>query len=84
MTAKSVCQALLDVFSLIGAPLFVSSDLGANFTSQLTQELLKHLGCRIRFASPYHPKACGLVERMNASLKSIIAKLANDHPRSWH
>ena len=84
MTAKSVCAALLDVFALTGVPLRISCDCGSNFTAQLTQELLARLGCRIRFSTPYHPRGCGLVERMVGSIKSIVNKLASEHPRSWH
>ena len=64
-------------------PKVISSDCGTNFTSKLTQEFLKHLGCSPRFNTPGHPEASGLVERCNQSLKTMIYKLAQSDPRGW-
>jgi len=84
LTAKNVCEALFDIWSFTGICLFASSDLGTNFTSQLTQEFEKQLGCSPRFNSPYHPASTGLVERCVGSIKAIISKVAIDHPNQWH
>jgi len=46
-------------------PKVIVSDCGTNFTSQLTQEMLRRLGCTPRFNTPGHPEASGLVERFN-------------------
>jgi hypothetical protein len=64
-------------------PSVVHCDMGTNFTSDLTKLLLTRLGCAPRFNSSYHPQSTGLVERTNASLKTIISKLATSFPRSW-
>jgi len=82
--AKSVCDALLSLFQYTGCCSFMSSDLGTNFTSQLTHEFEKRLGCTPRFNSPWHPNSTGLVERAVGSIKSIVSKLAMDHPRQWY
>ena len=84
MTAKAVCDALLQVFMTFSIPKIVSSDCGTNFTSKLTTEFLKRLGCCPRFNTPGHPEASGLVERCNQSLKTMIYKLAQSDPRGWH
>ena len=83
ITAKKICDCLIDFFSIFSMPTVVHCDLGTNFTSNLTQLLLKRLGCSPRFNSSYHPQASGLVERTNATLKAIISKLATSFPRSW-
>jgi len=49
LTAKAVCDALLDLFVNIGVPKVIVSDCGTNFTDQLTQEMLRKLGCAPRF-----------------------------------
>ena len=36
---------------------------GTNFTSQLTREFERRMGCSPRFNSPYHPSSTGLAER---------------------
>ena len=83
LSAKAVCDALLQVFLTFSIPKVISSDCGSNFTSKLTQEFLKRLGCSPRFNTPGHPEASGLVEGCNQSLKTIY-KLAQSDPRSWH
>jgi len=58
--------------------------LGTNFTSQLTREFEKRMGCTPRFNSPYHPSSTGLAERGVGNVKQIVAKLAMDRPKQWH
>ena len=84
MSAKQVCDALLEVFQFTGIPAQMSSDNGSNFTAQLTQQFMAKLGCSPTFSLPFHPRAVGLSERAVGTLKSIIGKLAAQHPRSWH
>jgi len=47
VTAKAVCDALLDLFVNVGVPKVIVSECGTNFTSQLTQEMLCKLGCAL-------------------------------------
>jgi len=44
LTAKVVCDVLLDLFANVGVPKVMVSDCGTDFTSQLTRELLTRLG----------------------------------------
>jgi len=37
LTAKAVCDALIDLFTHVGVSRVIVSDRGTNFTSQLTQ-----------------------------------------------
>jgi len=80
MHAKAVCDALLNIWQLTGVS---SSDLGTNFTAQLTKEFEKRLGCSPRFNSPWHQNATGLAERGVGNVKTIIGKLAMDHSNQW-
>ena len=83
LNAQAACDALLQVFMTFSIPKVISSDCGSNFTSKLTQEFLKRLGCSPRFNTPGHPEASGLVERFHQSLKTMIYKLAQSDPRGW-
>jgi len=56
LTARTVCDALLDSFVNMGVPKVIVNDCGTNFTSQLTQEMLRKLGCAPRFNTPGHPR----------------------------
>ena len=45
--------------------------------------MLQRLGCSPRFNTPNRPLSTGLVERTNQSLKRILSKIAEKHPRRW-
>ena len=84
LTAKSICDCLMSLFMYFGVASVISSDNATNFTSRLNREFMNRLGCSPRFSSCYHPQATGLVERMVGTVKSSLAKMAADHPKSWH
>jgi len=84
LTAKAVCEALIDLFTMVGVPKVIISDRGTNFTSQLTQEMLKSLGCSPRFNTPGHPEASGMVERFNQTCKNMLSHVVQQHQRMWH
>jgi len=81
LTAKAVSDVL---WQFTGCSSYVSSDLGTSFTSQLTKEFEKRLGCSPRFNCPFHPSSTGLAERGVGNVKRIISKLAMDHPKQWY
>ena len=83
LTAKSVCNALLQLFQTAGIPSVIRSDCATNFTSQLTRTFLSMLGCSPRFNVPGRPQQTGLCERLIGTLKNMISKLAMENPKSW-
>ena len=84
LTAKAVCESLLDLFVNVGVPKVIVSDCGTNFTSQLTREMLSRLGCTPRFNTPGHPEASGMVERFNQTCKRMLCHVVQQHQRQWH
>jgi transposase InsO family protein len=84
LTAKATCDAYMQIFTTFGFPKTIRSDNGSNFNSKLTQEFLRRMGCSPRFGPVAHPESQGLVERCNATLKTMIHKLAEDNPKGWH
>ena len=84
LTAKTTCEALLQMFSQVGIVSNIICDRGSNFTSALTQEFLRKLGCSPRLLTPNHPQASGLVERFNSTFKQMLAHVVRDHPGTWH
>lgn len=84
LTARAVCDALLDLFANVGIPSKIVSDNGSNFNSQLTRELLTRLGCSPVFATPGHPQTSGLVERFNKTCKEMLHHVIQQHKRQWH
>jgi len=83
LSAKSVCNALMQMFQVTGIPSVIQSDCGTNFTCQLTQTFSNTLGCSPRFNVPGRPQQSGLCERLIGTLKNMISKVAVDHPKSW-
>lgn len=78
LTAKAVCNALFEQFVNVGAPAIITSDQCTNFTTRLTQEFLKVMGCSPRFNTTEHPEAPGLVER---SFKKMIHHVIGPYKR---
>jgi len=83
LTARVVI-ALLDLFVNVGVPKVIVNDCETNFTSQLTQEMLRKLGCAPRFNTPGHPEASGIVERFNQTCKKMLHHVIQQHGRQWH
>ncbi|GFX26527.1 retrovirus-related Pol polyprotein from transposon 17.6 [Trichonephila clavipes] len=84
LTAKSTCEALLEIFSRTRIPEVIVMDNATNFTASLTQEFLKILGACPRFSTPYHPEGNGLIERWNQTLKNMLHHIIREEGRSWH
>ncbi|GFV84363.1 retrovirus-related Pol polyprotein from transposon 412 [Trichonephila clavipes] len=84
LTAKSTCEALLEIFSRTGIPEVIVMDNVTNFTASLTQELLKILGASPHFSTPYHSEGNGLVERCNQTLKNMLHYIIREEGRSLH
>jgi hypothetical protein len=83
-SSRNVVDKIILHSTYFGLPRYISFDCGTHFTSELNKVCLERLGVSPRFHCPYNPRAAGIVERSNASVKQIISKLAADHPSSWH
>jgi hypothetical protein len=84
VNSRTICDSLLQLFSFVGVPSYLSMDNATYNVSQWTQEMIKRVGVSPRFITPYHSPADGLVERLVSSTKSLIAKVAAENPKSWH
>jgi len=85
LSAKSTCDALLEVFTRMSVPRTITSDNATNFIAALSHELFKRLGIEIRHATPFHPMGNAVCERSIADLKRGLHKVfISDKPRRWH
>ena len=84
LTAKAICDSLMELFMTVGLPEVIVSDRGSNFCSQLTKEFLSRLGVAPRFNSPLHPQASGVIERFNGTFKQMLHFAMRDYGRQWH
>ncbi|KAK7094305.1 hypothetical protein V1264_007945 [Littorina saxatilis] len=81
---ETVAEALVDIFSRIGVPEEILTDLGTQFVSECMEEVNRLLSIRHLTTTAYHPMCNGLVEKFNATLKSTLKKLCSEQPRQWH
>jgi transposase InsO family protein len=59
------------------------SDNGPEFTSQVTQTIIKALNISWNFHIPYHPPSSGKVEHTNHTLKEVLTKLTLELHLDW-
>ncbi|GFT96612.1 retrovirus-related Pol polyprotein from transposon 412 [Trichonephila clavipes] len=64
ITSPNVIDALLSIFSRIGFPREIQSDLGTSFTSELTTTFFNKFGIKVTRSSVSHPKS-NAVERVH-------------------
>ena len=72
-TAETVVQSFLDNWiSRYGVPVTVTSDRGAQSTSELWRRMLSRFGISVASTTSYHPQANGLIERFHRTLKNTL------------
>ena len=85
INTETVAEALLDMYSRVGVPEEVLSDLGTQFALDCMKEASRLLFIRRLATSPYHPACNGLVEKFNGTLKRMLRRLCHEQPRQqWH
>lgn len=83
ITTEDVAEAMLSVFSRVGIPEEILSDLGTQFTSDLMKEVSRLLSIKQLHSTPYHPICNGLTEKMNGTLKKMLKRLTAEKPKDW-
>ena len=81
---ETVAEALLDLYSRVGIPEEVLSDLGTQLVSECMQEVSRMLSIRRLTTTPYHPICNGLSEKFNGTLKKMLRRLCANQPRQWY
>ena len=83
-TAETVADAyLLHWVARFGVPSHLTSERGAQFTSQVWECLNKALGTKMHLTTAYHPQAHGLVERQHRRMKESLKSRLDTKP-DWH
>ncbi|XP_072022131.1 uncharacterized protein [Amphiura filiformis] len=81
--AEKVAEELVVMFTRLGFPREVLTDMGAQFTSNVMKEVSRLLSIKQLTTSPYHPACNGLVERFNGTLKALLKKICEERPKDW-
>ena len=83
-TALTVADCLVtEVFTRVGVPLILHSDQGAEFTSNLMNDLCRLLQINKTRTTPYHARSDGLTEKFNSTLINMLSKFCNDNKENW-
>merc|ERR1711893_133699 len=83
ITTVDVAEALVEVFSRVGFPIEILSDLGTQLVSDLMKEVSRLIGVKQIYCTRYNPKNNGLVERYNGLIKKILRRMCHEQPRQW-
>jgi cleavage and polyadenylation specificity factor subunit 1 len=83
VTAETVARAFYQYWvARYGVPEVIVTDQGAQFESDLFQDLMKCLSVKHRHTTPYHPQANGLIERLHSTLKASL-RCIMDRASDW-
>ncbi|GFV05522.1 retrovirus-related Pol polyprotein from transposon 412 [Trichonephila clavipes] len=82
ITSPNVIDALLSIFSRIGFPREIQSDLGTSFTSELTTTFFNKFGIKVTRSSVSHPQS-NAVERVHRTIKRVIKALFVESGEDW-
>ncbi|UYV71683.1 hypothetical protein LAZ67_9000031, partial [Cordylochernes scorpioides] len=83
-TVKEVSKFLVeDIFLRHGAPQYLISDKGSQFTSNLMKEVMKTCKIKHCFTTSYHPQTNGLTERLNRTLINMLSMYVNTDQKNW-
>ncbi|GFW87510.1 retrovirus-related Pol polyprotein from transposon 297 [Trichonephila clavipes] len=82
ITCPNVIDALLSIFSRIGFPREIQSDLGTSFTSELTTTFFNKFGIKVTRSSVSHPQS-NAVERVHRTIKRVIKALCVESGEDW-
>ena len=80
---EGIARRLWELLALFGVPKIMQSDNGAEFVSQVIEELVKLNGIDHRTISAYNPRANGQVERANKDIELMLKKETEGAMHDW-
>ena len=78
-----MAEALFNMFTRLGFPSEILTDLGSQFTSEVMKEVSRRLSIHMLNTTPYRPMCNGLVEKFNGTLKRMLWKVCSEKPKDW-
>ena len=84
ISTEATAEALVSLYSRLGIPEEILSDMGSQFVSECMQEVSRLLSIRQMTTTPYHPMCNGLDANFNGTLKRMLKRLCSEQPKQWH
>jgi len=82
--APTVARAFINsIICRHGCPRTLISDRGANFMSEMMQQILELVDVTHTPSTSYHPQTDGLTEKFNGTLVSMLANYTNRDQTNW-
>ena len=82
-TAETISRVMVkDILTRWGIPDYILSDQGTQFVSSVFQTVCRTWNVGHKLTSAYHPQT-NLTERVNRTLKSMIASYVGDNHKHW-
>ena len=78
---ETVAEALVNIFSRLGFPEEILSDLGTQFVSDCMREVTRLLSIKHITTTPCHPMCNGLTEKFYGTMKLRFKRLCSEQPR---
>ena len=82
ISSEEVAEALVDVYSRVGIPGEVLTDLGNQFITEIMKQVSKFLSIKL-ISMPYHQISNGMVERLNGTIKKMLRRMCPEQPREY-
>ena len=82
--ARTIANILINhIICVHRAPGIITSDQGKQFTGKVMKHICRILDIKLKQTTAYHPQTDGLTERMNRTLKSMIASYTSKNQKDW-
>lgn len=81
--AERVAEELVEIYSRIGVPAEMLTDMGSQFTFEVMKEVSRLLSLKQMTTTPYNPACNGLVEKFNGTLKQMLKRMKIERPKDW-
>ena len=83
-SVEGLARLLWDnVWKLHGLPESIVLDRGPQFAAELTKELNRMLGIKIKLSTAFHPQTDGQTERMNQELEQYLQFFIENRQKDW-
>ena len=80
---ETIAEALIEIYSRLGIPEEVLTDMGSQFTSSIMREVSRLLSIKQMTTTPFHPICNGLIENFHSTLKLMLKRLCCERPKDW-